>query len=532
MKRYVLGCRIIVVALAYHMLALGLCPAWAQMTAYVSLDGDNSSGSSWATAFNTIAAGIAHAVGPTNVVLVSNGVYNVSAQIYVSSAITLTSLNGRAWTSINGGGITRCLHLNHADAVVDGFTISNGLAESTSYNDSGGGVRLTRGLLRNCEVRDNIANRYGGGVCFDQVSTNATVLDCIIANNQTTNTDTYSFGGGIYLQGTGSIVRGAKIAGNTALLRGGGIFATRGQNLLIADCIVSNNTSTGVFIDNSWPLSGVLVTNCNVVNNSLVGVYFAYGAGGTVIDSTISHNARGIMFNGTTNFVALAKNCMIFNNSNATDVCGGVYFNQAGTAQNCMIVSNYSNYDGGGVYMTRGGRLLNCLVAQNTANPAGRYGGGVLMHTMNLDNGSGISACTIVGNTARNGGGLSFFVSTNTDFVVNSIIASNTASVSGNDLYDYATQSSNAFFHSCIQVASLAQGKNNITNRDPQFVSSATDDFRLQANSPCINAGINQMGWMAGAEDLDGYSRIDRYSGIVDMGCYEYRIAGTMIMLR
>jgi hypothetical protein len=26
--------------------------------------------------------------------------------------------------------------------------------------------------------------------------------------------------------------------------------------------------------------------------------------------------------------------------------------------------------------------------------------------------------------------------------------------------------------------------------------------------------------------DLDGHNRIDRYSGIVDMGCYEYLPAG------
>jgi len=33
---------------------------------------------------------------------------------------------------------------------------------------------------------------------------------------------------------------------------------------------------------------------------------------------------------------------------------------------------------------------------------------------------------------------------------------------------------------------------------------------------------------MNGAFDLDGHSRIDRFSGVVDMGCYEYLPAGTM----
>jgi hypothetical protein len=58
----------------------------------------------------------------------------------------------------------------------------------------------------------------------------------------------------------------------------------------------------------------------------------------------------------------------------------------------------------------------------------------------------------------------------------------------------------------------------NITN-DPSLVDAGADNYRLQNNSPCINAGINQT-WMTNAVDLEGKTRI-RY-GTVDMGCYEY----------
>jgi hypothetical protein len=37
---------------------------------------------------------------------------------------------------------------------------------------------------------------------------------------------------------------------------------------------------------------------------------------------------------------------------------------------------------------------------------------------------------------------------------------------------------------------------------------------------------------MAGAVDLDERSRIDRFSGKVDMGCYEYLPSGTAFTLR
>jgi hypothetical protein len=52
-------------------------------------------------------------------------------------------------------------------------------------------------------------------------------------------------------------------------------------------------------------------------------------------------------------------------------------------------------------------------------------------------------------------------------------------------------------------------------------------NYRLSQGSPCINAGNNQ--YAPATPDLDGHSRIDRYSGIVDMGCYEYLPSGMMI---
>jgi len=40
----------------------------------------------------------------------------------------------------------------------------------------------------------------------------------------------------------------------------------------------------------------------------------------------------------------------------------------------------------------------------------------------------------------------------------------------------------------------------------------------------CLHACANE-----NAVDLDGYSRIDRFSGIVDIGCYEYLPQGMII---
>jgi hypothetical protein len=71
--------------------------------------------------------------------------------------------------------------------------------------------------------------------------------------------------------------------------------------------------------------------------------------------------------------------------------------------------------------------------------------------------------------------------------------------------------------YSCTTPVPL-NGIGNITNA-PLFVDAASGNFRLQANSPCINAGRNADA-PAGL-DLDGNLRI--VGGAVDIGAYEFQ---------
>ena len=59
----------------------------------------------------------------------------------------------------------------------------------------------------------------------------------------------------------------------------------------------------------------------------------------------------------------------------------------------------------------------------------------------------------------------------------------------------------------------------NGINADPLFVNAGMGDFRLQAGSPCRNAGTNLL-WMTGASDLSENRRI--VDGVVDMGAFEF----------
>lgn len=68
-----------------------------------------------------------------------------------------------------------------------------------------------------------------------------------------------------------------------------------------------------------------------------------------------------------------------------------------------------------------------------------------------------------------------------------------------------------------------------ITNA-PLYAGAATSNYRLVVSSPCLNTGSNET-WMTDALDLDGQPRLDRLSGWVDMGAYEFAPQGSMFRM-
>ncbi len=226
---------------------------------YVATNGnDTADGASWATAKQTIQAGIdAAAEGDT--VWVSNGVYATgggawgaggSNRIVINKPITLTGVNGAEETSIRGNGM-RCAYLSHTGIVVTGFTLTNGTAEW------GGGAYIEAGTLENCIVRNNTAT---GSTTCDDVGKH-----CFHQ----------AYGGGVY----GGILRHCKIHENTAhasggttesaVAQGGGTYQSR-----LSTCMVWSNA---VIADGCWSASasaqgggaqGGTNENCTIVRNS------------------------------------------------------------------------------------------------------------------------------------------------------------------------------------------------------------------------------------------------------------------------
>ncbi|MBI2441276.1 MAG: hypothetical protein HYV35_07900, partial [Lentisphaerae bacterium] len=112
------------------VLALACAPMASATDYFVATNGsDAAAGTSWATALLTISNAVAKTASD-DTVTVSNGTYNITNQISITNGITVQSLNGATNAIVNGGGSVRCFYVSHTNAVVDGFTITNGYLAS------------------------------------------------------------------------------------------------------------------------------------------------------------------------------------------------------------------------------------------------------------------------------------------------------------------------------------------------------------------------------------------------------------------
>jgi len=194
---------------------------------------------------------------------------------------------------------------------------------------------------------------------------------------------------------------------------------------------------------------------------------------------------------------------------------------------NCVLVGNSADGPGGGAC---GGTLNNCTLAGNS-NSASTwmvgYGGGAYASTLNN--------CVLTGNSANNGGGAAGCTLNNCTVTGNSaygvggalggplnnrIVYANTSSAGS----PFVGPNYDGLLNYSCTTPMPSDGVGNITNA-PLFLDAAHGDFRLQANSPCINAGNNA--YASGSTDLDGLARV--VSGTVDIGAYEFRSSGSVI---
>jgi len=375
------------------------------------------------------------------------------------------------------------------NAATNGETVlvSNGTYYLTNQVDIA--AAITCASVNGREVTIVDGNNYGGkpvtNRCF-YITAAATLDGFTIRNGVSTNS-----GGGVFCS-TGTKVQNCRITScvvsnpnASAILRGGGIYKG-----VVSNCEISANVNYNRWGGGMYLTSGDKAVKCIVVSNTIPLVSDENHGGGICAGAT-----------------AIIDDCIVsWNQAKTPSYGGGVDCGAGGTILRNSLICNNSAISGGGVDVYYcWATIQNCTIASNT----GTYGGGIF------------SVCSYP----------------QTTYVENVVVYYNTAA-SGSNIYvsvpGYAGLGTGSYniVNSCIAstnafptnlVAGYYYAGNIESN--PQFVDFAGGNYRLNANSPCVNAGSNE-DWMVNSVDLDGMQRI-RY-GAVDMGAYEAIYNGTI----
>ena len=478
--------------LALAALVLGVMNSLATVH-YVSVNSASPSPpyTNWSNAATSIQDAVDSALAG-DLVLVTNGVYQTGGRltpgyfltnrVLVTNPITVQSVNGPGVTFIVGvqassSKSVRCVYLTNGPTL-SGFTLTNGGGWNNGQlpQDGGAGVWCSTSntiVVSNCVLIGNSAS-IGGG------SYQGTLINCTLTGNSATYASGgYGYGGGAY----GAALNNCTLSANRAVGNGGGAYSST-----LTNCTLTGNSA-------SWgggAFSGML-SSCTLTSNSAA----IYGGGAalvtTVTNCTLIGNSAGQSGGGV--FDCTLNNCLLAHNSSA-QYGGGATLGSL-TMNNCTLTGNSALNGGGAV----SGTLNNCLLAGNSA----QYGGGVY-------NGTLIN-CTLAGNSATNSGGGAY-----DELMTNSIIYYNSAPTGANFDSTYST------LNYCCTTPLPASGTGNITNA-PLFVNAVAGNYRLQFNSPCINAGNNAC--VTTTNDLDGKPRIS--GGTVDIGAYEFQYTSNYI---
>lgn len=309
-------------------------------------------------------------------------------------------------------------------AVVQGFTIRNG------WEGDGGGIAIINSSPK------IVGNTIEG--CQADVT-----------------------GGAIFCyQFSSAIMRGNKIAGNSAM-GGGGIYCWEG--------------TTATIDDNTFDANAAMMEGG--------GIFLYVMCGGTISGNRIIGNTAGGMGGG---------------------ICVGGSFP---TITGNTIMGNAGELGGGGIacwYYSSPPSIDHNMIVENISG--GTQGGGIYCYQYSSPV---IDRNTISGNLAMNGGGIACDVGCNPT-VINSILWADVATTN-QEIYVGST-SSIAVTYSDVDGGWAGLGNINL---DPMFAQASYHDYRLLWGSPCIDSGDPT----ATYNDPDG-TRCDMGGGFFDQNDY------------
>ncbi|MDP8240375.1 MAG: choice-of-anchor D domain-containing protein, partial [Candidatus Hatepunaea meridiana] len=330
---------------------------------YYSPDGDEPRIINVPDDYETIQIAI-NAAQDGDEIIVAPGEYYESIDFSGKNVSIIGNPDDPEEVTIDGSDNARVVTLANGesnDAVLNGFTIRNGIAESGSgiscsgasptllnlivednyATDIGGGMYFAEGslpLLRNLVIRSNGCRNYGAGICADDesilefedgtvISNRATALwggGIAIRSGSQLNARNVDFignsaeaGGGIAFRNSDGSLTGCLFEGNACVGGGGGV-AMETSDIELTDVVIRNNRSQyhggGVGVQSSNPILTRVVISGNTAGNAGSGIDLCNASHLVLNNSEISFTVGYSGVEISSESEATITNCTIYGN--------------------------------------------------------------------------------------------------------------------------------------------------------------------------------------------------------------------------
>lgn len=348
-------------------------------------------------------------------------------------------------------------------------------------------------------------NQTGSCVRFVNAETRAAILDGFtLTNGSGTATQSGAEGGGIYCSASAPT---------------------------IMNCTIVNNSATGFCIACQFPpYVGAAISTRNQSNPKIEGCYIGPQAFGTygvifvrqssieVISSIISPGFDlGLTIYGAGTFggsnQVIVRNC-VFEFAAYAAINFSPQSNQTMNAivERCIFQNNQVAIGVGDNFVSLANIVVSeCIFSGNGAVPVSGSNVSPWAIVCSDDQPLVLSGCTVSGNLSATA------VSGNVSIERSIVHGNANIDVSPYTVFNFTI--SPTAVDSCVGVSVGLTGT-GIINSDPLFVNPAGFDFRLSANSPCIDAVTSAVTILPGSVDFLG-TPVPFYAA-ADMGAYEY----------